>query len=470
MFDIIEHQPERLREVPGIGRGLAKRIAKAWEEQKTVREIMLYLHAHGLSPLRAARIYETYGDRAIDMVSANPYRLAQDIRGIGFASADELADRLGIPKDSPFRLRAGLRHGLEEALGQGHCGLPRTELASQAAGLLGVEEPLLEQAIDTEVLARGLIGEAVDEVDCLFLPAIHRAENEIAENLARLGRGRPPWAVDDPDRQVAEVERELGLRLAEGQRAALRLALISKLLIITGGPGTGKTTLVEAILAGIGENVDIALAAPTGRAARRLGESTGREAKTLHRLLEAEPGRGFRRGADRPLECELLVVDEMSMVDVPLMQALLDALPEDAGLLLVGDADQLPSVGPGQVLADLIASERLSVIRLDEVFRQAAQSQIVRNAHHINHGKMPELARDPEQLSDFYAIKARNPEDGARLVQELVSERIPGRFGFDPLADIQVLCPTNRGELGARHLNASLQTRLNPNAADRVER
>ncbi len=469
VFEVIEHQPERLRDVPGIGRGLAQRIAKAWNEQKAVRDIMLYLHAHGISPLRAARIHEAYGDRAIEVVSANPYRLAQDIRGIGFASADELAARVGIPRDSPFRLRAGLCHVLAEALGQGHCGMPRAELGEQAAALLGVDVAEIEQAIDAASAARALIADRVDATDCLFLPPIHQAEDEIADALRNLG-GRPTWAIADPDARVAEVERELGLRLAEGQRAALRLALVSKLLIITGGPGTGKTTLVEAILAGLGKKVEIALAAPTGRAARRLGDSTGREAKTLHRLLEAEPGRGFRRGPERPLACDLLVVDEMSMVDVPLMQAMLAALPKEAGLLLVGDADQLPSVGPGQVLADLIASERLAVIRLDEVFRQAAQSQIVRNAHRINQGEMPELARDDGQLSDFYAIKARGPEDGARLVLELVSERIPARFGVSALGDIQVLCPTNRGELGARHLNQALQARLNPDAADRIER
>jgi exodeoxyribonuclease V alpha subunit len=470
VFEVIEHQPERLRGIPGIGRGLARRIAQAWSEQKSVREIMLYLHSHGLSPLRAARIFETYGERAIEVVSANPYRLAQDIRGVGFASADELASRLGIPRDSPFRLRAGLCHVLEEALGQGHCGLPRDELAERTATLLGGDVAQAEAAIDAAIQARALLPDPIEGTACLFLPAIHQAEDDIAEALGRLGRGRPAWAADDPDARVAEVEQELALRLAEGQRAAMRLALVSKLLIITGGPGTGKTTLVEAILAGLGKNVEIALAAPTGRAARRLGESTGREAKTLHRLLEAEPGRGFRRDADRPLSCDLLVIDEMSMVDVPLMQAMLAALPEEAGLLLVGDADQLPSVGPGQVLADLIASKRLAVIRLEQVFRQAAQSQIVRNAHRINHGTMPELARDEGQLSDFYAIKARGPEDGARLVLELVSGRIPTRFGVDPLADIQVLCPTNRGELGARHLNQALQAKLNPNAADRVER
>ncbi len=469
VFEVIEHQPARLHEVPGIGSGLARRIAQAWAEQKTVRDIMLYLHSHGLSPLRAARIFEAYGERAIDVVSANPYRLAQDIRGIGFASADELAERLGIPRDSPFRLRAGLCHVLEEGLDQGHCGLPRTELAGRTTALLGMDEALIEAAIDAAREARALCDDTIDDEECLFLPPIHQAEDEIADGLRRLGRGRPAWAADDPDARVAEVEQELSLRLAPGQQAALRLALVSKLLIITGGPGTGKTTLVEAILAGIGKNVDIALAAPTGRAARRLGDSTGREAKTLHRLLEAEPGRGFRRGPERPLACDLLVVDEMSMVDVPLMQAMLAALPEEAGLLLVGDADQLPSVGPGQVLADLIASERLAVVRLDQVFRQAAQSQIVRNAHRINHGEMPELARDEGALSDFYAIKARGPDDGARLVLELVSQRIPARFGIAP-SDIQVLCPTNRGELGARHLNEALQARLNPDAADRVER
>ena len=303
VFEVIEHQPERLREVPGIGRGLARRIAQAWGEQKAVREIMLYLHSHGLSPLRAARIYEAYGERAIELVSANPYRLAQDIRGIGFASADELAARLGIPRDSPFRLRAGLRHVLEEALGQGHCGLPRAELAEQAATLLGIDaahDRAGDRCRDRGARADRRSGRR----HRLPVPAgdPSRPRTRSPRRCARLGRGRPTWAIADPDARVAEVERELGLRLAEGQRAALRLALVSKLLIITGGPGTGKTTLVEAILAGLGKKVEIALAAPTGRAARRLGESTGREAKTLHRLLEAEPGRGFRRGPERPLD------------------------------------------------------------------------------------------------------------------------------------------------------------------------
>ncbi|MGH6900400.1 MAG: SF1B family DNA helicase RecD2 [Geminicoccaceae bacterium] len=470
VFEVIERRPQRLREVPGIGRGLAERIAAAWREQRAVRDIMLFLHSHGLSPLRAARIFEAYGERAIQVVSTNPYRLARDIRGIGFQSADQLAERLGIAPDSPFRLSAGLRHALEEALGQGHCALPRGDLVAEAATLLGVEADEVETALITEVAARGLVEDAIDGTPCVFLPAIHQAEREVAERLRALATGRPPWPLDDLDGRLARVERQLALSLAPGQRAALAAALASKLLVITGGPGTGKTTLVEAILIGLAEaGVDVQLAAPTGRAARRLGESTGRDAKTLHRLLEAEPFRGFRRAAERPLTCDLLVVDEMSMVDLPLMQAMVAALPRKAALLLVGDVDQLPPIGPGQVLADLIASDRLPVARLTEIFRQAAASRIVQNAHRINRGLMPELDRPDAQLTDFYAIKARGPEDGARLVLELVTARIPERFGVDPVADIQVLCPTNRGELGARHLNQMLQAALNPNLADGIE-
>ncbi|HEX5796635.1 MAG TPA: helix-hairpin-helix domain-containing protein, partial [Geminicoccaceae bacterium] len=324
VFDVIERRPDRLREVPGIGRGLAERITTAWREQRAVRDIMLFLHSHGLSPLRAARIFEAYGARAIQLVSTNPYRLAQEIRGIGFASADQLAERLGIPRDSPFRLRAGVSFLLDEAQGRGQAALPRAEVAAAAAELLGVDPAAIEDAIAKNLAVGALVEDTVEGTACLFLPALHRAEREIAHGLRRLAVGRPPWTIADPEARVAAVEQALALRLAEGQRTALAMALTTKLLIITGGPGTGKTTLVEAILEGLKQAaVEVQLAAPTGRAARRLGESTGRDAKTLHRLLEAEPGRGFRRGRARPLSCSLLVVDEMSMVDVPLMQATL---------------------------------------------------------------------------------------------------------------------------------------------------
>ena len=465
VFEVIEREPARLREVPGVGRGLARRIEQAFEGQRAVREIMLFLHAHGLSPARAARIFEAYGQRAIQEVTRNPYRLAQDIRGIGFASADAFAHQLGIPGDSPLRLGAGLRHILGEAQGEGHCGLPRDELIARAAGLLEADELALEAALAGELRSRALVIDEVDSTPCVFLNALHAAEDEIAATLRRLAGAKPAWAAKDAAKRIAAVERKLEIELSEGQRDALRLASTSRLLVITGGPGTGKTTLVRAILAALEEaEIEILLAAPTGRAAKRLTETTGHEARTLHRLLEADPGRGFRRGPLRPLETDLMIVDEMSMVDIPLMQALLLALREDAGLILIGDVDQLPSIGPGRVLGDLIDSGGLPVVRLQQVFRQAAESRIVANAHRINQGQLPELERATEALSDFYAIRARSAEDGADLVLELVRNRIPARFGVDPVADIQVLCPTNRGELGARTLNERLQRILNPAA------
>jgi len=470
VFDLIEQEPGRLREVTGIGAKRAARIVAGWAEQKAIREIMLFLHAHGVGTSRAVRIFKTYGQQAIALITENPYRLARDIRGIGFRTADLVAAKLGIERTAMIRVRAGLSFGLAEATGQGHCGLPVVELTRSTSELIEVEPALIEAALGLELRDGDLVADSVDGEACVFLAGLYRSEQAIAERLRLLSEGRPPWPVIDAGRAVPWVERKTGLALAPSQVAALRLAVTAKTLVITGGPGVGKTTLVNSILKVLGaKGVEVALCAPTGRAAKRLTESTGLEARTIHRLLEADPKTGgFKRGEAHPLDCGLLVVDECSMVDVPLMRSLLQALPDNAALLLVGDVDQLPSVGPGQVLADVIASGAVPVIRLTEVFRQAATSRIITNAHRINQGQMPELTA-PEG-SDFFFVDAIEPEDAARKLLAVVSSRVPARFGLDPVRDIQVLCPMNRGSLGARSLNIELQRVLNPPGAMRVER
>ena len=471
VLEVIEHQPERLTDVPGLGKALAKKITEAWEEQRAVKDIMLFLQSKGLSRLRADRIFEAYGGRAIETVSANPYQLAKDIRGIGFVLADELAAKLDIAKDSPFRLGAGLHHVLEEAMGKGHAGLPRAWLIERAADLLQAPSEALDPVLDGEIETERLIADKVDDIDCVFLPVMHAAEDDIAQALIARAWQDPPWRIRDIESAVASAEAALGLELAEEQREALRLAYRSRLLIITGGPGTGKTTLVKAILKGLEKSgIDILLATPTGRAARRLGDVAGRETKTIHKLLEAQPGKGFHRGPDRPLTGDLLIVDEMSMVDIPLMQALCAALPDEIALHLVGDVEQLPSVGPGQILRSLIDCGKLPVIRLETIFRQAAESRIIKNAHRIKNGRMPDLSRPPDgDLIDFYAIRTSTAEHTADMLVELVTKRVPERFDVDPVNDIQVLCPTNRGPVGTRHLNERLQAILNPQAIDHIE-
>jgi exodeoxyribonuclease V alpha subunit len=470
VFDLIEQEPDRLREVTGIGPKRAARIVAGWAEQKVIREIMLFLHSNGVGTSRAVRIYKTYGSDAVRLVSENPYRLARDIRGIGFRTADQIAAKLGIEPTAMIRVRAGISFALAEAMEGGHCGLPETELVALAQGLLDVPEALVGEALGLELGAGDVVADTLEGQRCIFLAGLYRAEREIAERLRRLSSGVPPWPAIDADKAIPWVEARTGLTLAESQQAAVRLALASKVLVVTGGPGVGKTTLVNSILKIVAaKGPEIALCAPTGRAAKRLSESTGREATTIHRLLEADPKEGgFKRTDLQPLDCDLLVVDETSMVDVPLMRALLKALPEGAALLLVGDVDQLPSVGPGQVLADVIASGAVPVVRLTEVFRQAAGSRIVTNAHLINRGKMPDLTA--QEGSDFYWVEAPDPETGVEKLLAVVRERIPRRFGLDPVRDVQVLCPMNRGGLGARSLNIELQRALNPPGEVRVER
>jgi exodeoxyribonuclease V alpha subunit len=471
VFDIIEAAPDRLREVDGIGPVRARRITTAWAEQRIVREIMVFLHSHGVSTARSVRIFKTYGADAIQVMTENPYRLARDIRGIGFKTADAIAGRLGIEKTAMIRVRAGISYALVEAMDEGHCGLPTGALIRLAIELLEVPEELVVPALDLELTEGTVIVDTVGDMPCVFLGGLYRAEQVIAGRLLRLINGTLPWPYIDPEKALPWIEQKTGLTLADSQVAAIRLALLSKVLVITGGPGVGKTTIVNAILRILAaKGVNLLLCAPTGRAAKRMTEATGFEAKTIHRLLEADPrAGGFKRGTDNPLACDLLVIDETSMVDVLLMRALMEAVPDKAALLIVGDIDQLASVGPGQVLADIIASVAVPVVRLTEVFRQAAQSRIIMAAHRINRGAIPDLSK-PEGGSDFYFVQADDPETAVPLIIELVKTRIPRRFGLDPIRDIQVLCPMNRGGVGARSLNIELQAALNPAGERKVER
>ena len=471
VFDVIENEPNRLRDVAGIGPVRADRITVAWAEQKVVREIMVFLHSHGVGTARAVRIYKTYGNDAIQIMSENPYRLAKDIRGIGFKTADQIAIKLGIEKDAMIRIRAGISYALSEAMGEGHCGLPTDELIPLAVELLEVDNSLVQVALDMELTEGSVIADHVNDTPCVFLSGLHKAERVIGERLLILMNGNLPWPWIDPDKALPWIEQKTGLSLAESQVAAIRLALKSKVLVLTGGPGVGKTTIVNGILKTLAaKDVKILLCAPTGRAAKRMTEATGFEAKTIHRLLEVNPkGGGFKRNEENPLECELLVIDETSMVDVMLMQAVLKAIPDNSALLVVGDIDQLASVGPGQVLADIISSGAVPVVRLTEVFRQAAQSQIITNAHKINKGAIPNLSNLKGE-SDFYFVQADDPETAVPRIIELVKNRIPQRFGLDPIRDVQVLCPMNRGGVGARSLNIELQAALNPAGEHKIER
>jgi exodeoxyribonuclease V alpha subunit len=472
VFDVIEDSPERLLELPGIGKKRQQRVTAAWAEQKVIRSIMVFLQSHGVGTARAVRIYKTYGDAALERVRENPYRLALDIHGIGFKTADALAQRLGIPPDSLLRAQAGVRHVLQELAGQGHCAAWREVLIEQGAALLAIPPALVEQAIDAELADERLVAETLDAQPVLALTPLQRAEQGIALSVQRLLAGAPPWGPIDPERALPWVERQTGLTLAASQRAGIAQAVNGKLGIVTGGPGVGKTTVVNAILRIVlAKGARVLLCAPTGRAAKRLSETTGREAKTIHRLLEFDPqSMAFKRDPYRPLETDLLVCDEVSMVDTVLMNQLLRAVPTNAAVLLVGDVDQLPSVGPGAVLADLIACEQVPTVRLTEVFRQAAASRIVVNAHRINAGQLPQAPRDEQPDSDFYLIRCETPEQIQERLIKVVSERIPQRFGLDPVREVQVLTPMNRGGLGARALNSALQQCLNPSAQPRIER
>jgi exodeoxyribonuclease V alpha subunit len=462
-LEIFETAPDFLLHIKGIGKERVKRIRQSWQEQKEVRKIMLFLAEHGISSGRAVRIYRTYGQESIAKIKENPYQLADDIRGIGFKTADELAAKLGIDRNSPYRARAAVRYTLQELASQGHVGFPEPGVVENTTKLVEIDQLIVEEAVRAAVAEKAVVRESTDGDSWLYLTALHRAEVGLAQSVQRIGSASPhPMPVIDVEKAIAWAEGKLEIKLAAGQQEAIRQACQQKMLVITGGPGVGKTTLVRSILEIFtAKGLKCVLAAPTGRAAKRQAETTGRTAKTIHRLLKFDPATSeFKRNQQNPLKGDLFVLDEVSMVDVVLGHQFFRAVPSNACVILVGDVDQLPSVGPGMVLADLIASGVVPVVRLTEIFRQAAESEIVTAAYAINQGRMPNLkSRDG---SDFYFIEAQEPEAIQDLIVRLVKERIPARFGFDPKTDIQVLSPMNRSLLGARNLNQALQTALNP--------
>lgn len=476
---VIDETPDRLSEVQGIGPVRIQAISKAWQGQRGVRDTMLFLQSHGVSPAYAARIYRQYGEKAVQTVRANPYVLAEEVEGIGFLLADRFARGLGVGEDSPARAEAGILHALRQSGEEGHLFLPATELLQQSQKLLECGRAVISGALEALIAGGRVKAERLGAApppdtqapvpgECaVYLPALHAAETGIASELDRLLKAARSLPRVEATEAVARAQRQLSIALAPQQAEAIVRALQEKALVITGGPGTGKTTIQKALLAVLDPlGARPLFAAPTGRAAKRLAEATGREARTIHRLLEFDPrGRRFRRCGGEPLDCDLLIVDEASMIDAPLMHSLLKALPSDASLILVGDAHQLPSVGPGTVLADLIASGRLPVVELTEIFRQSGGSGIVTNAHRINLGLGP-LADDGEEGGDFFFIEQEDPQKATRTVVELVCRRIPRRFRLDPVDDVQVLSPMHRGDAGVENLNRLLQEELNPSGGE----
>lgn len=481
-LEVIDKSPSFLTQVKGIGPKRIELIRDSWKQNQAVHKIMTFLQSFGIGTARAVRIYKQYGENAIEQVRQNPYRLSTDIWGVGFKTADELALKLGIPRDSPKRAQAAVRHVLSEGSSNGHVGLPEHVVVEQTVALTQIESERITEAIeqlriedeivrDTPVKAAGtrVVDESIEGQPLLYLKPLFMAELGVARGVKALRAGEHPLPEVDVEKALGWVEKKMGIEFAERQRDAVRQAATNKVLVLTGGPGTGKTTIVRAIIdIFAAKNLKVGLCAPTGRAAKRLSESTGREARTIHRLLEFDAGIGtFKRSKENPLELDLLVVDETSMLDVVLANQLLRAVPPWACLLLVGDRDQLPSVGAGSVLADVIDSGAVAVVRLTEVQRQASSSWIVRAAHAVNSGQEPESA--PAGSGDFYFIEADEPEQVIDRIVTMVKTRIPSKFGLDPFKDVQILSPMNKSELGVANLNRVLQESLNPSRGPQQE-
>lgn len=466
---VLDETPDRLRELSGIGKKRAAQIIAGWEEQRQIKAIMFFLQSQGVSAALAGKIYKTYGDAAISIVRANPYQLAVDIFGIGFKTADQIARQTGVPADSPLRIRAGLLYALESLSNEGHCYALREQLVNETAHLLQLD-PLVCQTQIQILLDKN---ELIQDGDALYLRALYQAESRVAWQLHRLQTTPADrlsnFAGADWPGIYETMDGYSAIRLSQEQKMAVQMALTQKVSIITGGPGTGKSTITRNIIElALAARQSVLLAAPTGRAAKRLSEATHIEARTIHRLLEYTPAAGnlFARNAQNPLDADLIVIDEMSMVDISLMRHLVDAVGEGTHLVMIGDVDQLPSVGPGNVLRDCIDSAVLPVSRLTTIYRQADDSYIVLNAHRINQGEAPQF---PKQSSDFFLFAENDPSKAADWVVDLVSGRINNKFGFDSFRDIQVLTPMHRGEAGVTELNQRLQAALNPPAGRKVE-
>jgi exodeoxyribonuclease V alpha subunit len=477
-LDVIEREPKRLIEVPKLGPKRTALIADAWEEQKAIKEVMIFLQGVGVSTSLAVRIYKSYGDASIGVVKNEPYRLASDVWGIGFRTADTIAQSVGIPHDSPQRVKAGLQYTLSESTEAGHCYLPEQELIAAAVKFLQVDTGLVIDCLAELVAEEGVVRETLPGADpdeavaAIYLVPFHRAEVSLANQVLRLlradGDRLAAFADVDWDRAFDWLHGRTGAELAEEQAAAVRLALTEKVAVLTGGPGCGKSFTVRSVVQlARAKGAKVVLAAPTGRAAKRLAELTGAEAATVHRLLELKPGGDAAYDRDRPLQADLVVVDEVSMLDLLLANKLVKAVPPGAHLLLVGDVDQLPSVGAGEVLRDLLADgSPVPRVRLTRIFRQAQESGVVTNAHRINAGQPPLTSG----LPDFFLFVEEDPEAAARLTVDVVANRIPRRFGLDARRDVQVLCPMHRGPAGAGALNGLLQDALTPARADVAER